>query len=252
MSKSILLINDYSGYQEIALAAQSPILKQLGYEVFRLPSVLLSSPLNYTPVARLDTTDYMRGAVAAWDQLGFAFHAVATGYVTGREQARFLREYLTRQRTRGALYFCDPVLADNGKRYSGITDENVEDMRGLAAMADYATPNYTESCILTDTPWREHVTEEDAKLLLEHLRRLGVLNPVITSVPLERGNAVAGYDAVGGSHFIEYFEPIPVAYYGTGDSFLAFLVGRILAGEGLRSAVIRAMHGVEELIRAAQ
>lgn len=249
MSKNILLINDYSGYQEIALAAQSPILKRMGHEVFRLPSVLLSTPLNYSPVARLDTTDFMREAAAAWDRLGFAFHAVATGYVTGTEQAFFLKEYCARQRSRGALYFCDPVMADNGKCYSGITDENIQNMRELASVADYATPNYTEACLLTDTPWREYITEEDAKMLLERLRHLGVLNPVITSVPLECGNVVAGYDAITGDCFIESFERIPVACYGTGDSFLAFLIGHVLAGEGLRQSVVRSMRAVEEMIR---
>lgn len=243
------MFNDYPGYQKVALAAQAPILEERGVEVFRMPTALFSNTLNYGDVARLDTTEYMKEALAAWGRLGFTFDAIATGFATGAEQIRVILQYCKEQRRNGVALFCDPIMADHGKLYGSITADHVEYMKELISLADYATPNYTEACFLTGWPWEERVSLSRAKELLDVLRDLGVKSPVITSVPLEEGDAVVGYDGTSGQYFEEYFQPIPIPCYGTGDCFLAYLMERVLAGAGLQQAVRSAMDSVEAMLR---
>lgn len=256
---SILLFNDYPGYQKVALAAQAPILEAAGFEVFRLPTALFSNTLNYGSVARLDTTDFLKESLAVFAELGFCFDAVCTGFTQNREQTEFLINVCREQRRKGAALFCDPVLGDHGKLYHTVTREQLEAMKGLVAVSDYTTPNYTESCLLTGIPYREEgVSRQEAEELLCALRQMGSRNPVITSVPMggeERGSellsedgrryAVAALAGDSGKILIQEFRRIPIPYFGTGDCFTAFLTEAVMRGRSLEEAVQYAMKGVE-------
>lgn len=244
----VLVCNDYPGYQRVALAAQVPILEQCGLEVLRLPTALFSNTLNYPEAARLDTTDFMKETLGVWERLGFSFEAVSVGFTLHAEQTYLLKEYCMEQRRKGVALFCDPVLGDHGKMYRSVTDEMKEAVRALASVSDYASPNYTEACLLTGTAYKEAVSEGETREILDALTHLGIQNPVITSIPVNGKYAVAGYDGRKKEYFITHFKWIPVSYYGTGDCFMAYLMAGILKGDDLRRAVERSIQGVETLL----
>ncbi len=86
-------------------------------------------------------------------------------------------------------------MGDNGRLYAGVPESTIGLMRDLAACADYAVPNYTEACLLTDTPM-ESITPEEARVLVDAVRELGAKSVVITSAVVDGTNAVIGYDHV--------------------------------------------------------
>ena len=92
-------------------------------------------------------------------------------------------------------------------------------MRHLLECADYAVPNYTEACLLADTPIAEQITPDEARALVDAVRELGAKSVVITSAVVNGTNAVIGYDHVAGEYFTIPFELIPVYFPGTGDTF---------------------------------
>ena len=47
MSKKLLLINDMAGYGKVALSAMIPVLSHMKYEVFNLPTAIVSNTLDY-------------------------------------------------------------------------------------------------------------------------------------------------------------------------------------------------------------
>ena len=53
------------------------------------------------------------------------------------------------------LFLLDPVMGDHGRAYSSITETHVQKMKELLPLADIITPNITESCLLTGTPWKD-------------------------------------------------------------------------------------------------
>lgn len=69
MSKKLLLINDMAGYGKVALSAMIPVLSHMKYEVFNLPTAIVSNTLDYGKFDILDTTGYMKNAIAVWEQL---------------------------------------------------------------------------------------------------------------------------------------------------------------------------------------
>ena len=101
-SKRILLVNDMAGYGKVALAAMIPILSSAHHQVFNLPTALVSNTLDYGTFDILETTGYMRGAMDAWEKLGFEFDAVATGFLVSEVQGKVLAELCRGRHETGA------------------------------------------------------------------------------------------------------------------------------------------------------
>ena len=91
--KQILLINDVVGYSHVGMVAMLPILTQMGHTTYNLPTALVSNTLDYGHFNVLETTDYMRGTIPVWRQLGFRFDAVCTGLMFSEEQATLVSSY---------------------------------------------------------------------------------------------------------------------------------------------------------------
>ena len=244
----LLLINDMCGYGKVALSAMLPVLSHMGYRIHNLPTALVSDTLNYPKFYIHDTTEYVRQSLAIWEELGFEFDAISTGFIVTEEETRTISDFCHRRAQKGTKVFVDPIMGDNGKLYAGVPESTIGLMRSLLECADYAVPNYTEACLLTDTPIAEQITPDEARVLVNAVRELGAKSVVITSAVVNGTNAVIGYDHVAGEYFTIPFELIPVYFPGTGDTFSAVLVGRVMAGWSLQRATSDAMRVVAELI----
>lgn len=251
MTEKILLINDLAGYGKVALGAMMPVLTHMGYDLYTLPTALVSNTLDYGKFEILDTTDYMAQTLAVWDQLGFGFDAIATGFVTGERQARLIAEFCSQQQRQGVPIFVDPIMGDDGRLYNGVDRAIIGPMRELLATSDVAVPNYTEACLLTGAPYAgaQGMTPSDVDRLMDCVRTICPRSVVITSAVVEGSSAVIGYDHERDERFTIPFEEIPVRFPGTGDVFSSVLMGRKLAGRTLEDATACAMHAVKDLIR---
>ena len=141
-SKNVLIINDMPGYGKVALAAMLPVLSNLGHSVYNLPTALVSNTLDYGKFTILDTTDYMVKAIEVWKQLGFQFDCITTGFLASAAQVGIIRDFIASQKKEGLLVMTDPIMADEGKLYNGVTEETVENMRRLIGVADVMKPDY--------------------------------------------------------------------------------------------------------------
>lgn len=253
MSK-VLLINDLAGYGKVALSAMIPVLSHLQYEVCSLPTALVSNTLDYGKFDILETTDYMKNTLAVWDQLGFTFDAVSTGFILSQPQTELVRDFCRGQKAKGTLIFTDPIMGDEGKLYNGVGEETVALMRELIATADYIVPNYTEAAYLASAPYsREGCTRQELYDLALALHQQGAGAVLITSARMlvDGGNpiqCVAGYDAATDACFILPYEELPVRFPGTGDIFSAVFMGHILHGEPLKKAAQAAMRTVSNML----
>ena len=244
----LLLINDMCGYGKVALSAMLPVLSHMGYRIHNLPTALVSDTLNYPKFYIHDTTEYVRQSLAIWEELGFEFDAISTGFIVAEEETRIISDFCHRRAAKGTKVFVDPIMGDNGRLYAGVPESTIGLMRNLVACADYTVPNYTEACLLTDTPMREGITAGEAHALVDAVRELGAKSVVVTSANVDGKSAVIGYDHVAGEHFSIPFELIPVYFPGTGDTFSSVLLGRVMAGWTLQRATADAMRVVSELI----
>ena len=244
----LLLINDICGYGKVALSAMLPVLSHMGYRIHNLPTALVSDTLNYPKFYIHDTTEYVRQSLAIWEELGFEFDAISTGFIVTEEETRIISDFCHRRAAKGTKVFVDPIMGDNGRLYAGVPESTIGLMRDLVACADYTVPNYTEACLLTDTPMKDGITAGEAHALVDAVRELGAKSVVVTSANVDGKSAVIGYDHVASEHFSIPFELIPVYFPGTGDTFSSVLLGRVMAGWTLQRATADAMRVVSELI----
>lgn len=250
-SKNVLIINDMPGYGKVALAAMLPVLSNLGHSVYNLPTALVSNTLDYGKFTILDTTDYMVKAIEVWRQLGFQFDCITTGFLASAAQVGIIRDFIASQKKEGLLVMTDPIMADEGKLYNGVTEETVENMRRLIGVADVIVPNLTEAEFLTGLyEGQQSLTRDQVRRVIDALRDFGPRSVVITSgQQAETGeHAVWGYDHRAGEYFCIPFQFIDVHFPGTGDMFSAVLVGELLGGTAFQGAVRRAMDVLETLI----
>lgn len=254
MSSKVLLINDLAGYGKVALSAMIPVLSHMQHEVCSLPTALVSNTLDYGKFEILETTDYMKNTLQVWDQLGFRFDAVSTGFILSKPQTELVLDFCRAQKQKGTLIFTDPIMGDEGKLYNGVSEETIALMRQLIGAADYIVPNYTEAAYLAGVPYcREGCTRQELYDIAAALHGMGAGSVLITSARMlvDGGNpiqCVAGYDATADRYFILPYEELPVRFPGTGDIFSAVFMGHILKGENLRTAARAAMDTVSRML----
>lgn len=251
MNKKILLINDLAGYGKVALSAMIPVLSHMKYETYNLPTAIVSNTLDYGKFDILDTTEYMKNTLHVWEQLGFTFDAISTGFIVSREQTEIITQFCEEKSAGGSLVFTDPIMGDDGKLYNGVTGDTVALMRKLISVADYITPNYTEAAYLADMPYHEEgATLDEFHAMINTLRELGAKSVVITSAKIkgEEAKSVIGYDDREDAYFRTNFEEIPVRFPGTGDIFSSVFIGKIMDGCSLREATNKAMQVVRKMI----
>lgn len=254
MSSKVLLINDLAGYGKVALSAMIPVLSHMQHEVCSLPTALVSNTLDYGKFEILETTDYMKNTLQVWEQLGFQFDAVSTGFILSKPQTELVLDFCRAQKQKGTLIFTDPIMGDEGKLYNGVSEETIALMRQLIGAADYIVPNYTEAAYLAGVPYcREGCTRQELYDMAAALHGMGAGSVLITSARMlvDGGNpiqCVAGYDAAADRYFILPYEELPVRFPGTGDIFSAVFMGHILKGENLRTAARAAMDTVSRML----
>lgn len=249
MADKVLLINDLAGYGKVALSAMIPVLSNMGYDLYNLPTALVSNTLDYGKFDILETTDYMRNTISVWKELGFSFDAISTGFIVSQEQVKLVSDYCKEQSKKNTKIFVDPIMGDDGKLYNGITEKTIEYMRDLCGVADYIVPNYTEAAFLAGVNVKESsISHDEAIAIIDKLRQKGAKSVVVTSMNIEGQMGVMAYDCHNDDYFMIPFESIPVRFPGTGDIFSAVMMGNVLLGKSLEASVQNAMDYVKKLI----
>ena len=250
-SKNILIIGDMPGYGKMGLAGMLPILSNMGHSVYNLPTALVSNNFDYGKFSVLDTTAYMRETIQVWQELGFQFDCVTTGFLASADQVDLLRDFIDNQRKEDFLVITDPIMGDGGKLYNGSTPQTVDNMRRLVGVADVIVPNLTEAEFLTGLhEGEETLTGAEARRVLDGLRDLGSPSAVLTSGrERETGRHVVwGFDGRAGEYFTVPYRFIKAHFPGTGDIFTSLLTGQLLDGRSLPQAVQKAVDLLERLI----
>lgn len=249
LEDKILLINDLPGYGKVALSAMLPVLTHMGFDAYNLPTAIVSNTLDYGKFDILDTTEHMKRSIAVWNELGFSFDAICTGFILTAEQVKLILDYCGEAMKLGTRLYVDPIMGDEGVLYHGVSKETISYMRAMCSKAEIIVPNLTEAAFLAgmfeDKP---DITLDEAETLAIALHKEGAKSVVITSVLSGGKYYVTCYDeSVGGVYHIPY-EHIDVRFVGTGDIFSAVVFGRVLRGGALRETVEYAVRVMRRLI----
>ena len=261
--RRVAAIHDLSCVGRCALTVVIPTLSVMGYQVIPVPTALLSTHTGgFTDLHFRDLTADMDDIAAHFERLALSFGAIYTGFLGSDAQifsvTRLIEHFGARPDETGAcpLVLVDPVMGDDGVLYSTYTEELVAGIRHLSAYAQVLTPNLTEACFLTNTPYRNtaELSLDEADAFAEQLLTLlhTSVSPrariVITGVHLCDGTvANFGLDATA-SRFCVKRPHRGRAYPGTGDVFASVLLGSLLEGDPFEAAIARAADFTGRLI----
>ena len=137
-----------------------------------------------------DYADGMEGCGGV-EKAGLSFNGICSGFLGSARQISIVKDFIKEFKTDDTIVVVDPVMGDYGKIYSTYTDEMCGLMKELVAGADIITPNITESCILTDTPYSDMLYEKDIVELAEKLSMMGPEKVVITGIV--QGTFISNY-----------------------------------------------------------
>lgn len=258
----VAAIHDLSCLGRCALTVIIPTLSVMGYQVVPLPTALLSTHTGgFTDLHFRDLTKDMEEISDHFSRLGTTFRAIYSGFLGSEEQIETVSRFIDRfQNTpdesgERPLVVIDPVMGDEGELYSTYTQELMRGMRTLARKADLLTPNLTEACFLTDTPYRstESMAAEEAwsfvNSLMDRLCELGAERTVITGIHLPDGFLANLGQNADGSRFAVRKALQKRSYPGTGDIFASVLLGELLKTKNFEAACDRAADFTATLIR---
>ena len=92
-------------------------------------------------------SDFIYETKDHWKRLNLNFQCIYSGYLADPNQVKFVERFIEDFKEENTLVVIDPVMADNGKLYDGMSEKMIEEMRTLIKSADIITPNITEKNI---------------------------------------------------------------------------------------------------------
>ena len=237
----VAAVHDLSCFGRCALTVIIPALSALGAQVVPLPTALLSTHTGgFDDLYFRDLSEDMDQISAHFDRLSLSFDAIYSGFLGSEGQIRKVSDFI--DRFGGEIpVLVDPVMGDDGMLYSTYTKELVEGMKQLCHKANIITPNYTEACFLTGTPYKntsEMGQEEVLKhgeTLLDGLLAFGAQKTVLTGLLSGDEILTLGHSQAG--RFCHREKRLHAGYPGTGDIFASVLLGLLLANKDFQTSV---------------
>ena len=240
--KRIVTIQDISCVGKCSLTVVLPIISAMGIETAVIPTAVLSTHTAFKNFTYRDLTCDLPKIANHWKQEKFNFDGIYTGYLGSIKQIDILKEFFKQFKTSNNFIFIDPVMADNGKLYTGFDTNFVKEMKKLCKMADIIVPNLTEASYILEKECKENYSEQEIKDMLVELSNLGPKYVVLTGVSFNNNKlGVMSYNKETNEFFTYFKEKVPAKYHGTGDIFASTLFGAVTNNntleEGLKIAV---------------
>lgn len=200
----------------------------------------------------------MQAYIDEWKKLELHFDAIMTGFLGSAQQIgiveQFIRDFGGAEKSgcdgsERPIVIVDPVMGDNGQIYPTYTRKMCREMKKLIAYADILTPNITEACFLTDTPYRE-AGWKHAELaeIARKLQAMGAKKLVITGIRMGDnyiGNAVCEEN---GEMEFQRQMVVQQTRSGTGDVFASVLGADAVNGVDFAHSVKRASNFVRRCL----
>ena len=238
--KKLLIVNDMAGFGRCSLTIALPVVSACKVQAIPVPTSIFSNHTGFPAYYKKDMTVYLNDYMKQLDETAGRFDGIYCGYFGSLMQLHILDEYIRRHSADGTafpLVVIDPVMGDHGTPYRSMTADFCEQMKQFIRNATLLTPNITEACLLTDTPYHDGLWSNEALCeITDKLTAYGPKQIVITGI-------------CDGSFFYNYVRdtgkkdtmiPVPVsglAHPGTGDIFASIAAALTLRGYPLAEIV---------------
>ena len=246
--KKIAVINDMSGFGRCSLAVAIPVISVMKIQCCPVPTSIFSNHTGFKSFFFEDYTDRMQPYIDEWKKLGLSFSGISTGFLGSKEQIQIVLRFLKDFGTEENVIVIDPVMGDYGKTYPTYTPEMCMEMKKLVSHADIITPNLTEACILTDTPYHEDKWRQAEIIeLAQKLAERGPGKIVITGIPQGEFIANLCFEKDREPKFLRTHK-VGTSRSGTGVVFAAIIAADAVNGVDFQTSVRKASRFVKKCI----
>ncbi len=237
--KKIAVINDFSGFGRCSLTVSLPIISAMKIQCCAVPTAILSNHTGYEDYFFDDYTDKMKAYYMKWEKLGLQFDGIYTGFLGSEKQAKIVEDFIGRFADKNTSVTVDPAMADNGKTYATIDEKLCREMKNLVPLSDILTPNLTEACILTDTPYHDgEYSLNEIEEIAYRLKKMGAGKIVITGIM--QGKNIGNFICDGDKRKMLSFGITGKSHAGTGDVFASIIAADAVNGVDLEESVKKA------------
>lgn len=247
LQKKLALINDLSGFGRCSITVELPIISHMKIQCCPVPTSIFSNHTGYQSYYYEDFTEQMIPYIEEWKKLNLKFDGICSGFLGSARQIEIVRNFFHYFKSENTIVILDPVMGDCGNPYPTYTEDMCRLMKELVPYADIITPNLTEACILTDTPYKERWKLKELLELGEKLKEKGPDKIVITGIP--QGAYVANYCCEAGKEpSIIKTHKVGTSRCGTGDIFTSIIAADAVNGVEFSDSVRKASHFVKKCI----
>lgn len=259
--KRIVTVQDISCVGKCSLTVALPIISAMGVETCVLPTAVLSTHTAFKGFTFRDLTRDISSITNHWKEEKIHFDAIYTGYLGSFEQLDLMHSFIDDFGSTDTLTIVDPCMADNGKLYSGFTQDFAYAMAKLCSKANVIVPNLTEASFMLGIPYKEKDYDlEYIKGILKALSEFGAEKVILKGVEFAQDQnevkgvkgkiGIAAYDSRTERYSWYFHKKMPQSFHGTGDIFASVLTGALMRNLPLENAYSLAADFVVESIKA--
>jgi len=246
--KKIAVINDFCGFGRCSLSVSLPIISAMRIQCCPLPTAIFSCHTGFPSFHATDYTGDMEAYIAEWKKLNLRFNGILTGFLASPAQISIVHGFLQHFKDEDTVTVVDPVMGDYGSLYPTYSESLAKAMSSLVPYADILTPNLTEACILTDTPYSPDLSEEVIFAMAERLSAMGPKKIVISGI--ERGEDLENivYEK-GKAPAVLREHRVGPCRSGTGDVFSSIIAADAVNGVDFTDSVKKASSFIAKVLR---
>ena len=249
--KKIAVINDFSGFGRCSIAVALPILSVMKVQCCPLPTSIFSNHTGFPSYFFYYYTLRMVPYMQEWKKLDLHFNGICSGFLGSKEQIEIVKKFFKEFKTEETQIIVDPVMGDYGKPYPTYTEEMCGEMKKLVEFADILTPNVTEACVLTDTPYKEKWKIEEIQEMAEKIHAMGPKKIAITGIV--QGGFIANFCYEEGQQpKVLRTHKEGTQRSGTGDIFASIIAADAVNGVPFYKSVKKASDFIKKCIIRSQ
>lgn len=246
--KKIAVINDFCGFGRCSLAVSLPIISALKIQCCPLPTSVFSNHTGFESFYYTDFTRHMEAYANEWKKLNLKFSGILTGFLGSPMQIEIVESILKQFRNENTITVIDPVMGDYGSLYPTYSPILAKKMRTLVPYADILTPNLTEACILTSTPYNPDISTDSLFELCKKLSDMGPKKIVISG--LDRGDDLENFVYERDKQAISvYCHKVGPCRSGTGDVFSSIIAADAVNGKDFMWSVHHASDFITKVLK---
>ena len=235
--KRIAIINDITGFGRCSVAVMAPILNVMKIQSVVIPTAILSTHTQFPVYHFDDYTKHMNDYIQTYKDLNLTFDAIETGFIGSVEQIDIIINFIKHFKKEHTFVLVDPVMGDYGNLYKTYTLEMTKRMKELVQYADILTPNLTELCVLTDTPYNPSYSIKEIEKMCHKLSLQGVKHIIVTGISYSDTQILNYIYNTNDENKCIIVDRLGEDRSGTGDVIASIVAGSYLNGKSVNEAV---------------